>query len=369
MHCIKQAGGTADIEMVMVATDFFFLVPFIAGLCLLCLRSVPICTDILMDPCGVIKYVDFGAAKIIANNPRTIVRTGKNRTMRSLRNLDNGKKEPMHSLQGTPMYMSPESIKPELMRGVPKSKMGAMDIWSVGCVVLECVTGERPWKLDNEWAIMYHIGLAEEHPPLPEPGQLSPLGIDFIAQCLTIDPNDRPSAEELRAHPWMINFMEENAREAELEDMEEQNNASYLTPNTPNTPSSSNFTPSFSSFSEGSGGDAAPWPGVAEAGAGNLNVSTTSMSLTPGLTASINSNSALAPGPVSTTPSAPVTPVATPATDPANTPAGGAAALGSESDEEDIGAALSSPSGRTGTVLEDVPPPASAPAVQKPPTF
>lgn len=172
-----------------------------------------------MDPYGVIKYVDFGAAKILANNPRTILQSGRGKTMRSLRNLD-GKKATMQSLQGTPMYMSPESINPELMRGVDKSKKGAMDIWSVGCVVLECVTGERPWKLDNEWAIMYHIGLAKEHPPLPDPSQLSKEGIDFIAKCLTIDPNERPTAEELRSHPWILSFIEDNAREMALEEME-----------------------------------------------------------------------------------------------------------------------------------------------------
>jgi mitogen-activated protein kinase kinase kinase len=50
---------------------------------------------------------------------------------------------------------------------------------------------------------MFHIGIAVQHPPLPEPHQLSELGIDFIRQCLTIDPDKRPSAEELMVHPWI----------------------------------------------------------------------------------------------------------------------------------------------------------------------
>ena len=53
---------------------------------------------------------------------------------------------------------------------------------------------------------MFHIGVATQHPPLPEPGQLSNLGIDFIKQCLTIDANKRPTAVELMEHPWMIDF-------------------------------------------------------------------------------------------------------------------------------------------------------------------
>jgi mitogen-activated protein kinase kinase kinase len=55
---------------------------------------------------------------------------------------------------------------------------------------------------------MFHIGVATQHPPLPEPGQLSQLGISFIKDCLTIDPLQRPSATELMEHPWMIQFRE-----------------------------------------------------------------------------------------------------------------------------------------------------------------
>ena len=57
-------------------------------------------------------------------------------------------------------------------------------------------------------AIMFHIGVATQHPPLPESDQLSDLGIAFIKQCLTIDAMRRPSAEELLSHTWMIEFQE-----------------------------------------------------------------------------------------------------------------------------------------------------------------
>lgn len=53
---------------------------------------------------------------------------------------------------------------------------------------------------------MFHIGVATQHPPLPEPGQLSELGINFIKQCLIIDPMKRPTATELMDHPWMLEF-------------------------------------------------------------------------------------------------------------------------------------------------------------------
>lgn len=53
---------------------------------------------------------------------------------------------------------------------------------------------------------MYHIGVATQHPPLPEPDQLSELGINFIKECLTVDPTQRPSAFELMDHSWMLDF-------------------------------------------------------------------------------------------------------------------------------------------------------------------
>ena len=95
---------------------------------------------------GVIKYVDFGAAKILAKNQRTIQRTRKAETgvPGALNSLGTN-----NSLTGTPMYMSPEVI-----RNNKRGRHGAMDIWSMGCVVLECATGRKPWSnLDNEWYV------------------------------------------------------------------------------------------------------------------------------------------------------------------------------------------------------------------------
>jgi mitogen-activated protein kinase kinase kinase len=65
---------------------------------------------------------------------------------------------------------------------------------------------------------MYHIGVATQHPPLPEPDQLSELGINFIKECLTVDPTRRPSAFELMDHPWMLDFRKalQNYDEAEM---------------------------------------------------------------------------------------------------------------------------------------------------------
>lgn len=147
--------------------------------------------DILLNHNGVIKYVDFGAAKVIARQGKTLVGKGSK----------GGPAKPgdRKSITGTPMYMSPEVIKSE-----NPGRAGAVDVWSLGCVVLEMATGRRPWaSLDNEWAIMYNI--AQGNPPqLPAPEQLSEQGIDFLQKCFDKDPAIRASAAELLQHPWIM---------------------------------------------------------------------------------------------------------------------------------------------------------------------
>ncbi|KAJ3571992.1 hypothetical protein NPX13_g5196 [Xylaria arbuscula] len=153
--------------------------------------------NILLDHNGVIKYVDFGAAKVIARHGRTYA--GGVPATRADK-----------SMTGTPMYMSPEIITGDKDKTVPRSKeeekrlMGAVDVWSLGCVILEMITGRRPWSnLDNEWAIMFNI--AQGNPPqLPDSSQLSPQGIDFLKRCFVREPIKRASAIELLAHDWIM---------------------------------------------------------------------------------------------------------------------------------------------------------------------
>ncbi|KAF9361076.1 Suppressor of Sensor Kinase (SLN1) [Mortierella sp. NVP85] len=156
--------------------------------------------NILLDHNSNIKFVDFGAAKILAKNQRT-------RTHRKSASGDDAGVG-ANSLNGTPMYMAPEVIT-----NGDKGRKGAMDIWSLGCCVLEMTTGRRPWShLDNEWAIMWSV--ATNHPPLPDPAQMSPKGIAFLKRCFTRSSRDRPSAVELLRDEWLRGVeTDENSKE------------------------------------------------------------------------------------------------------------------------------------------------------------
>ncbi|KAF9574123.1 Suppressor of Sensor Kinase (SLN1) [Mortierella alpina] len=162
--------------------------------------------NVLLDHLGNIKFVDFGAAKILAKNQRT--RTHGRSTTESI-NVGVG----ANSLNGTPMYMAPEVIK-----NGEKGRKGSMDIWSLGCCVLEMATGRRPWAhLDNEWAVMFHV--ATTHPPLPDPSQMSLKGIAFLKRCFTRSSRDRPSAKELLRDVWLRGVdTEENSEEYEYDE-------------------------------------------------------------------------------------------------------------------------------------------------------
>ncbi|KAK0949847.1 Suppressor of Sensor Kinase (SLN1), partial [Friedmanniomyces endolithicus] len=150
--------------------------------------------NILLDHSGIIKFVDFGAAKVIAKQGKTVVAQGPD---------GRGEKG---SMQGTPMYMSPEVIKGQKPHN---ARLGAEDIWSLGCVVSEMATGARPWAaMDNEWAIMYNIAQGNA-PAMPSREQMSEAGLEFLRRCFDRDPVRRASAAELLQGEWILGIRQQ----------------------------------------------------------------------------------------------------------------------------------------------------------------
>ncbi|KAJ3779123.1 kinase-like domain-containing protein [Lentinula raphanica] len=134
--------------------------------------------NILVEMSGVCKISDFGISKRTAEQA-----------------LGGGAATAM---QGTVFWMAPEVINPQ-----GKVYNSKIDIWSVGCVVLEMWAGMRPWNGDEMVAVMFKLASSKSPPPVPEGLILSELADDFRRKCFAINPDDRPSATELRKHRYL----------------------------------------------------------------------------------------------------------------------------------------------------------------------
>ncbi|TRM60250.1 kinase-like domain-containing protein [Schizophyllum amplum] len=131
--------------------------------------------NILVETSGVCKISDFGISKRTDN--------------------DNAA---MTAMQGTVFWMAPEVINTQ-----KKGYNFKIDIWSVGCVVLEMWAGSRPWMGDEAVAVMFKLYQSKLPPPVPDDVHLSELADDFRRLCFAINPDDRPPAAELRKHPYL----------------------------------------------------------------------------------------------------------------------------------------------------------------------
>ncbi|CAK9164188.1 unnamed protein product [Ilex paraguariensis] len=99
----------------------------------------------------------------------------------------------VNSPRGSPLWMAPEVIRQEYQG--PES-----DVWSLGCTVIEMVTGRPAWE-DHGADTLCRIGYLDELPQFPT--QLSELGLDFLDKCLRRDPNRRWSCDQLLQHPFI----------------------------------------------------------------------------------------------------------------------------------------------------------------------
>ncbi|MER6464651.1 protein kinase [Streptomyces sp. NPDC001228] len=128
--------------------------------------------NVMMTKRGVVKVMDFGIARAMQSGVTSMTQTGM--------------------VVGTPQYLSPEQA---LGRGVDARS----DLYSVGIMLFQLVTGRLPFDADSPLAIAYaHV---QEQPVAPSSvNRALPPAVDaLIARALKKNPNERfPTAESMR---------------------------------------------------------------------------------------------------------------------------------------------------------------------------
>jgi len=118
--------------------------------------------NLMLTPDDTIKVTDFGTAKI----------------------LQFGTVQQTAHVVGTPSYMSPEQIKGKVVDG-------RSDIFSLGVVLYEMVTGEKPFPGQNITTVIYKIVNEEPTAPRDIDSSIHPGLNDVIMKALAKEPAAR----------------------------------------------------------------------------------------------------------------------------------------------------------------------------------
>ena len=146
--------------------------------------------NIMLLPDGKVKLMDFGIA--LDTTLRKVTWAGLSQTM------------------GTPDYMAPEQVKG--LRGDVRT-----DIYSLGAIVYEMLTGEVPFPGDNVYAAMRAKMREDPTPPRRLRHDIPAAVEEIILRALERTPHDRfESALEMRealAHPDSVVITNRAARQ------------------------------------------------------------------------------------------------------------------------------------------------------------
>ncbi|KAI9127215.1 hypothetical protein K1719_001774 [Acacia pycnantha] len=75
------------------------------------------------------------------------------------------------------------------------------DIWNLGCVIIEMLSGKHPWPNCEEQQAGWNVVGKGQCPSIPD--ELCSEGKDFLERCFIRTPAGRPSATELQDHPFV----------------------------------------------------------------------------------------------------------------------------------------------------------------------
>ncbi|WP_408056589.1 serine/threonine-protein kinase [Streptomyces gardneri] len=126
--------------------------------------------NLLVDAEGTVKLADFGIARFVDDPSAALTTTGQ--------------------IVGTGLYLAPE-------RALGQPASSASDVYSLGCVLYQLLTGQPPFRADTATALLYqHIDTA----PVP-PGRLGvalpPVFETYLLSLLAKQPEQRPSAQAI----------------------------------------------------------------------------------------------------------------------------------------------------------------------------
>ncbi|RDX80618.1 Mitogen-activated protein kinase kinase kinase 5, partial [Mucuna pruriens] len=167
--------------------------------------------NLLVDSAGVVKLADFGMAKHLTGHVAEL------------------------SLKGSPYWMAPELMQAVVLKDNSSDLAFGVDIWSLGCTIIEMFTGKPPWSeyegvstkalysiirivienrtptfgnTDNMSSLIMQAAamfkVMKDTPPIPE--TLSAEGKDFLRLCFMRNPAERPTASVLLDHRFLKNL-------------------------------------------------------------------------------------------------------------------------------------------------------------------